>query len=437
MALKFEAAPLEEVIGNLASPDALAAALWQFGVAATAIVLGYYAARVVCRRIRPSPNWKFGAGSFQRVAYPLFAAGFMFLGKAILARYQPTNLLHILLVLVLAWVAIRVAAYILGHVLPEGSFLRSSIRTISWFAWIAVALHIAGLSGDVISALDDVGLTVGKDKQRVTLLLMLEAIGALALTLTLAAWLSRITETRVMASAAMDMSTRVVVAKLIRISAVFLAVLVALPMVGIDITALSIFSGALGVGLGFGLQKIASNYVSGFIVLLDHSLRIGDVITVDGRRGEVTAIESRYTVVKGGDGVESIIPNEKLITDSVQHHTYSDPKVSIVIPVTISYESDVDAACKLLLEAAQSQVRVIPDPPAVARVKGFRDLGIDLELTVWIGDPVVGEGDLRSDISKAILKAFRAGGIQIPYPRRDVRILATPEIQETPSTSAS
>jgi len=435
MALRFEAAPLEEVIGNLASPDALAAGLWQLGVAAVAIVLGFYASRVVCRHIRPSPNWKFGAGSFERVAYPLFAAGFMFLGKAILARYQATNLLHILLALVLAWVAIRVAAYILGHVLPQGSFLRASIRTISWIAWIVVALHITGLSGDVVSALDDVGLTVGKDRQRVTLLLMLEAIGALALTLTLAAWLSRITESRVMANQNVEMSTRVVISKLVRVAAIFLAVLVALPMVGIDITALSIFSGALGVGLGFGLQKIASNYVSGFIVLLDHSLRIGDVITVDGRRGEVTAIESRYTVIKGGDGVESIIPNEKLITDSVQHHTYSDPKISMVVPVTISYESDVDAACRLLLEAARSQARVIPDPPAVARVRGFRDLGIDLELTVWIGDPVLGEGDLRSDISRAILRAFRDGKIEIPYPRRDVRLLATPETKETPPKS--
>jgi len=434
--MKIDPAPLEAVIGNLASPDALVAGLWQVGVAAVALVLGWYAARVVCKQIPPSPKWKFGAGRFERVAYPLFGAGFMFAGKMVLDRFQSTYLLHILLTLVLAWVAIRIAGYVLGHILPEGSFLRASIRTISWVAWIIVALHITGLSGDVVSALDDVGITVGKNQQRITLLLVLEAIGALALTLTLAAWLSRITESRVMAAQNVEMSTRVVITKLVRVLAIFLAVLVAMPMVGIDITALSIFSGALGVGLGFGLQKIASNYVSGFIVLLDHSLRIGDVITVDGKRGEVTAIESRYTVIKGGDGIESIIPNEKLISDSVQHHTYSDPKVSMVIPVTISYESDVDAACRILLESAGGQARVIPDPPAVARVKGFRDLGIDLELTVWIGDPVIGEGDLRSDISKAILKAFREGGIEIPYPRREVRILATPATQEKPSVSA-
>jgi small-conductance mechanosensitive channel len=430
-------APLHEVITNFARPEAMTAALSQLGVAAFAIILGYLAAHAACGRIPQNPRWQFGAGRFERVAFPLCAAGFMFLGKLVLQRYQPTNLLHILLTLTLAWVAIRVAAYVLGHILPQGSFLRASIRTISWIAWVAVALHITGFSADVVDALDDIGFSIGKDKQRVTLLLVLEAVAALALTLTLAAWISRITESRVMAQANVEMSTRVVISKLVRVSAIFIAVIVALPMVGIDITALSIFGGALGVGLGFGLQKIASNYVSGFIVLLDHSLRIGDIITVDGKRGQVTAIESRYTVIKGGDGVESIIPNEKLITDSVQHHTYTDPRVSVVIGVTVSYDSDLDTALRLLVEATKEQSRVIPDPPAAARVKQFRDHGVDLELTVWIKDPAAGDGDLRSEVSKAILKSFRQAGIEIPYARRDIRILATPETRENASPSGT
>ena len=205
----------------------------------------------------------------------------------------------------------------------------------------------------------------------------------------------------------------------------------ALSSAGIDVTTLSIFSGAVGVGLGFGLQKIASNYVSGFIVLLDRSLRIGDVITVDNRRGEVKSIQSRYTVIKGADGVESIIPNEKLITDSVNHHTYSDPKVSVVIGLTVGFDCDVERACELLAEAARKHRRVIADPPVSARVKQFGDRGIELELTVWIEDPAVGEGDLRSDLLIYILKAFQAGGIEMPYPRRDVRVIATPEMQNS------
>jgi len=217
----------------------------------------------------------------------------------------------------------------------------------------------------------------------------------------------------------------------VKIAIVVVAIFVALPLAGIDITTLSIFSGAVGVGLGFGLQKIASNYVSGFIVLLDRSLRIGDVITVDGRRGEVKAIQSRFTVIKGVDGVESIIPNEKLITDSVNHHTYSDPKISVVVAVTVGFDSDVELACSLLAEAARKHRRVIADPPVSARVKQFGERGIELELTVWIDDPAVGEGDLRSDLLIDILKAFKARGIDMPYPRRDVRVIATPEMLES------
>jgi small-conductance mechanosensitive channel len=239
-----------------------------------------------------------------------------------------------------------------------------------------------------------------------------------------------------MTAESMDFTTRVVITKVLKVVILVVAVFVALPIAGIDITTLSIFSGAVGVGLGFGLQKIASNYVSGFIVLLDRSLRIGDVITVDGRRGEVKAIQARYTVIKGGDGVESIIPNEKLITDSVNHHTYSDPKVSLVIGVAISYESDLDRACELLVEAAKKQGRVIADPPTAARVKQLTESGIELELTVWIQDPAAGEGDVRSDVLRQVLRSFKSSGIELARARRDVRVIATAEMPISPAKTS-
>ena len=158
-------------------------------------------------------------------------------------------------------------------------------------------------------------------------------------------------------------------------------------------------------------------------------------MSVDNRRGEVTAIESRYTVIKGADGVESIIPNEKMITESVNHHTYSDSKVSVVVAVTVAYDSDVDKACSILAEAARRQARVVAEPPVAARVKQLSERGIELELTVWISDPVVGEGDLRSDILKDVVKAFRAAGITLPYARREVVAIATPETKTLPATS--
>jgi len=426
---------ITDLVNDMASSATPAEWLWQLAVVAAALALGFYVSRAVCHRIRSSPRWKFGKGDFERVAFPLFTLGFVAIGELVLGRFQTVVLVNIVKSLLIALVVIRAAVYVLGHILPEGAFLRTAVRVIAWIAWIAVVLHVTGLLPDVIGALDDVGITIGKSKQRVTLWLAFQAIAALAFTLTVALWLGRITETRVLASETIEMSTRIVITKLVRAGVIIVAILIALPLVGLDITTLSIFSGALGVGLGFGLQKIASNYVSGFIVLLDRSLRIGDVITVDGRRGEVKAIASRYTVIRGGDGVESIIPNETLITQSVNHHTYTDPKVSMVVGVSVSYESDVEKACAILLEAAKRQSRVIAQPPSAARIKSLADSGIELELTVWIQDPHLGEAELKSLLLLDVLKSFKAAGIEIPYPRRDVRMIATPETPETPTSS--
>jgi len=344
--------------------------------------------------------------------------------------------MEMILTVLMAWTFIRASAYVLGHVIPEGTLQRKLIRTVTWGAWIVVILHFTGLLPDVLQQLDAHGVTFGKNKTEITLLDVLQGVAALFFAVIFALWISRVTESRVMKADSMELTTRVVITKVVKISVLVIAIFIALPLAGIDITTLSIFSGAVGVGLGFGLQKIASNYVSGFIVLLDRSLRIGDVITVDGRRGEVKAIQSRYTVIKGSDGVESIIPNEKLITDSVNHHTYSDPKVSMVIGVTVSYESDVDRACELLVEAAKKQGRVIADPPIAARVKQLTESGIELELTVWIQDPAAGEGDVRSDVLKDALRSFKSSAIELARARRDVRFIATAETPNSPAKTA-
>ena len=437
MAVNFDASPLREFVRNFAGDATAADWMWQVGVAATALALGWYAARVVCGHIKPNPRWKFGAGGFEQVAYPILTWAFMGIGKLILERFQSVALLQILLTLLVAWVVIRIAAYVLGHVLPQGSFLRASVRIIAWIAWIGVLLHLTGLLPEVIEVLDDIGISIGKDKQKISLWLVLQALAALALTLTVAAWVARVTESRVLSAEGLEMSTRVVISKLVRVAAIFLAILVALPLVGIDVTTLSIFSGALGVGLGFGLQKIASNYVSGFIVLLDRSLRIGDLITVDGRKGNVMAIQSRYTVIKGSDGTESIIPNEKLITESVYHHTFSDTKAAVSVTVPISCESDLDRALELMLEAARGHPRVIQEPAVVSRVKQLTESGIDLEVVCWIADAAGGDADVKSDLYRGLLAAFRGAEIELAFPRRDVRLLATAETKETPFNSAS
>jgi len=429
--------PIGRVIAAFADGANMTEILVQVFVAAVAIWLAFLLARATCGRVSLK-RWQFGKGNFERVAFPLLSVVLVWGAKLVLARFQDNDggPMEMILTVLMAWTFIRASAYVLGHVIPEGTLQRKLIRTVTWGAWIVVILHFTGLLPDVLQQLDAHGVTFGKNKTEITLLDVLQGVAALFFAVIFALWISRVTESRVMKADSMELTTRVVITKVVKISVLVIAIFIALPLAGIDITTLSIFSGAVGVGLGFGLQKIASNYVSGFIVLLDRSLRIGDVITVDGRRGEVKAIQSRYTVIKGSDGVESIIPNEKLITDSVNHHTYSDPKVSMVIGVTVSYESDVDRACELLVEAAKKQGRVIADPPIAARVKQLTESGIELELTVWIQDPAAGEGDVRSDVLKDALRSFKSSAIELARARRDVRFIATAETPNSPAKTA-
>lgn len=434
MALSVDLSPLARFVQALAGNATPTEWMYQLALAAGGVAAAWAFARFTCPRVNVGPRWKFGKGDFERVVFPALAFLLVWIGKKMLARFGGVDFLEVVLTLLATLAAIRIAVYVLGHVIPDGGVQRAVIRFLQWAAWIVATLYVTGLLPEVLAGLEAHGFTFGANKREVTILDLLKGAAALFLSITIALYVSRVTESRVLASEAMAMTTRVVIAKVVRIAMFFIVIFIALPMAGIDVTTLSVFTGALGVGLGFGLQKITSNYVSGFIVLLDRSLRIGDVVTVDGRRGEVTAIETRYTVIKGGDGVESIIPNEKMITETVNHHTYSDSKVSIVLQVAVSYESDVERACVVLAEIARRQRRVIADPPPMARVRQLSDQGVQLELTVWISDPAAGEGDLRSDLLKDVLRTFRAEAIAIPYPRRDVHMIATGEMVERPAT---
>lgn len=241
--------------------------------------------------------------------------------------------------------------------------------------------------------------------------------------LLIALGIGRVLEARLLAAHGMDLTLRVTLTKLLRAVLVLFALLVALPALGIDLTALSVFGGALGVGLGFGLQKIASNYISGFIILFDRSVKIGDQVSVDNRLGEVTAMTSRYVVVRSLDGAEAIIPNETMITSTVVNHTYSDRRVCVTIPVQISYRSDLDAATQVLIEAARTHPRALQDPAPGVQITAFGENGIHLELGVWIDDPKQGKATLRSDIYRVVWREFRARGIEIPHPQRDVHLV--------------
>jgi small-conductance mechanosensitive channel len=187
---------------------------------------------------------------------------------------------------------------------------------------------------------------------------------------------------------------------------------------------LSVFGGALGVGIGLGLQKLASNYIAGFTILLDRSVRLGDMITVDNRTGTVSVVSSRYVVLRGLDGLEAIVPNEMLVTTTVLNHSYTSKDVKLGIPVQISYDSDLELAMRLMTELAAKEPRVLQGALApVVNVVQFAENGIALELALWINDPELGQGPLKSALNIGIWKAFRDNGIRIPYPQREVRII--------------
>lgn len=408
--------------------DTLIVQLWsppgwnQLGLVAAGFVLAWALARLVRGKIPDhfEPGaLRIGAGSVQRILLPVFALVFIWLAKVVVAKWQPVPILSVAVLLVASFALIRLALYLLRHLFPVSTRLKASERAIVFTVWVAAALYLTGLL-PTIAALDDVSFFIGK--QKITLLSMVHALLSLLLTLFIALTLSIVIETRVMKAQSLDTSMRVFAAKLVRALAFVIAILIALPLLGIDITALSVFGGALGVGLGLGLQKIASNYVSGFVILLDRSIRPGDLVTINERHGVVSDIKARYTVVRGLDGTEAIIPNDSIISNMVLNHSYTDRVVSVKTLVSISYASDTERAMSLLLAAGVAQPRVQAMPEPSVWIKNLGDSGIELELTTWIRDAEAGQGALRSGIFLSALRTFREEGIEIPYPQREIRI---------------
>ncbi len=397
------------------------AIIWQLVVFALCVLAALGINRFFMGRMPKSEEvTKIGLGSLYQVAFPLLALLLLLIGRSILKNWYSVNLLNIAVPLLFALMLIRLVVYALRRVFAPSGWLKSSVRFISVTIWLGFALHLTGLLPEIVDTLDYFTIHIGK--QQISLLTILSGIVSILVTMLAAMWIGRTLEHKVMAAANLEMNLRVVLSKLIRASLVVLGILIALPLAGIDITVLSVFGGALGVGIGFGLQKIASNYVSGFIILLDRSIHPGDVLTVDGRFGKVTELTTRYIVLQSTDGTESIIPNETLVSSTVINHTYTNRKIRVGIPLQVAYESDLHRAMEIMKQAATNQPRVLTDPEARVYLKSFGDNGIDLELGLWISDPEQGQLNLCSDINMEIWEKFQEAGIEIPYPQRDIRI---------------
>jgi len=322
------------------------------------------------------------------------------------------ELINIAVSLLNAWVVIRLASGLIRQ--------RAWSQTIVALAWTVAALHILDLLEPTIALLDAIAVTF--DDFRISALLIIKGVVALVVLLWAAVVVSDALERRIENVASLTPAIQVLLGKLLKITLVVVAIIAALSAVGIDLTAFTIFGGALGVGIGFGLQKVVSNLVSGIILLLDKSIKPGDVIVVGNTYGWIKSLGARYASVITRDGTEHLIPNEDLITQRVENWSFSDNLVRLKIPVGISYRSDVRKAIECCLEAAAATERVLEYPKAVCLVTGFGDSSVNLEIRIWINDPSNGVTNVKSGVLLNVWDQFHENGIEIPFPQRDIHL---------------
>jgi len=359
--------------------------------------------------------------TLQRILFPItMLLGVLVARALLLHQNMSVGLLDLAVPLLLSLATIRTVVYFLRKTFRPSPMVKAWENIISTSVWVVVALHVVGWLPAVLEGLDGMAIQMGT--KRISVLAVGKLVLAVAVLWMLALWVARLIENRISQAEYVNASMQVAMVKLSKFLLLVLAFLLALDAVGIDLTALAVFGGALGVGLGFGLQRIASNFISGFIVLFDRSIRPGDVITIGEKFGWVQELRARYVVVRDRDGVDRLIPNETFITNEVINWSFSDRNVRLKIPVSISYDNDPEQALALLGKAAMANSRVLADPEPATRLMGFGDNGIELELRVWIQDPQAGLGKVKSDINIAIWRAFKDAGIVIPYPQRDLHI---------------
>ena len=366
-----------------------------------------------------------GAGRLKdagaRLAFPLTAVALVGIAKLVLQKFIHVNLLRLALPLLGSMALVRAVVFVLRQAFPKATWLTTWERIIATFIWGWLALYITDLAPHVIDALEGVVFPLGA--QRLNLWMILQGIVTVFLTVVVALWVAGLIEARLMRMQDVDSSLRIVGVRVAKALLTVAALVTGLSMVGIDMTAFSVFTGALGVGLGLGMQRIASNYVSGFIILLDRSIHLGDIVQVGADGGQVSKITTRYTVLKNPGGVEFIVPNEMLISNVVQNQSYTDTRVRLATTVGVAYGTDLDLAMRLMGEAASGQRRVLTDPAPKVLLTLFGDSSIQLELGFWIADPEEGKGGVTSDVNRAVWRAFRDNGIAIPFPQREVRML--------------
>ena len=406
-----------EEVGQLADSLAQPTALVELAVFVACLALAWLVVRVLRgkRAAGPSSIW-FGRRIIDGVLFPLLALLLALLARWLLREHVPIAVFKLVVPILVSLAAIRLTVRVLRVSFPQSAVMRVVERSVSWMAWIAVVLWITGVLPLLMQELDAISWTLGGS--RVSVRSLLEATISAVLALLLALWVAALFEARLLKGSSDNLSIRKMAANALRAGLLFLALVFALSASGIDLTALSVLGGALGVGIGFGLQKLAANYISGFVILAERSMRIGDIVKVDGFEGRISDISTRYTVIRALNGRESIVPNEMMITQRVENSSLADTNVALSSSVQVAYGTDLDRTIPLLTAAMAAVPRVLSTSPPQVQLAAFAADGLELKLLFWIGDPHNGQGNVTSDVNLAVLRTLRQAGVEIPFPQR-------------------
>jgi len=403
------------------------AALGQASFVAGAFVVAMLAAprlRALMDRAARPPWVRRMLGSLKPIVLPLVWLILVGIGHEVaFIQEYPRRILEITFSLLGAWVVINLVAQVVRN--PVWA------RAVAVTAWTVAALNILHLLGPTVAFLDSLAMSFGQ--LRISVLTIVKSIFALAVLLWVASLISSTLEARIRTSRSLTPSVQVLFSKLLKISLVTVAVLAAIGTTGIDLTALAVFGGAIGVGIGLGLQRVIANLFAGLILLLDKSIKPGDVVAVAGTYGWVNTLGGRYVSVVTRDGIEHLIPNEEFIATRVENWTHSNTNVRLKTPIGVHYQSDVEKAIEVCIECAKDTPRVLVDPAPVCLMRGFGDSSVDLELRFWIRDANEGINNVRSEVLRRVWKAFHEHGIEIPYPQRDLHLRSSTPMHVTVS----
>jgi small-conductance mechanosensitive channel len=418
MSRPLTAIELRDLADSLLRPSAFT----ELALVAACLVLAWVVVRLLRGTQAKPASVLFGRQVVDGVLFPVLALVFAFVARELLPSLGvPQAVFKLAIPVLVSLVVIRLTVRVLSAAFPTSQTMRAIERTVSWLAWIGVVLWVTGVLPVVMEELDAIAWKLGG--ARISLRNVLEGSLSAIVVLVLALWLSAAVEsTLIKGASATNLSLRKIAANVVRALLLFVGLLFALSAAGIDLTALSVLGGAIGVGLGFGLQKIAANYISGFVILAERSLRIGDMVKVDNFEGRITDIRTRYTVIRSFTGREAIVPNELLITQRVENSSLADPRVLISTGVQVAYGTEVRALQPKLEAAIRRVPRVLQEPGPSVHLSAFAADGMDLLLHFWIGDPENGQGNVKSEVNLAALDVLNAEGVEIPFAQRVVHL---------------